>query len=171
MTSAKSRLLSTHFKATCPLAKYIITGIIGNVCYKEGRLTKLHVALVFSSCQWVREMARDFYFPPTWFLSFSQMKCLEVACHSAPNVLHSINTKTELYCNAILYCIQAGFGGTQMLKSLSYSILSNRRTPFCKVPGKETLEIPWPHSHHPRANQISDQNLLTLSSGICGLPR
>ena len=41
------------------------------------------------------------------------------------------------------------------LKNLSYSILLRRKTPFSKVPGKELLEIPWPHpiTHEPIGTQ------------------
>ena len=44
-----------------------------------------------------------------------------------------------------------------------------RKTPFCKVPGKEPLEIPWPHptTHEPIRPQtkISWLNVVYLGNG------
>ena len=48
--------------------------------------------------------------------------------------------------------------------------LVKKRTPFCEVLGKDFENHPT-SPHHPGANQTSDQNLLTLPPGICGLPR
>ena len=48
--------------------------------------------------------------------------------------------------------------------------LVKKRTPFCEVPGKDFENHPT-SPHYPGANQTSDQNLLTLPPGICGLPR
>ena len=59
---------------------------------------------------------------------------------------------------------------TSLVKSLSHSILPKKKRLHFRVLRKESLEIPWPHPHHLWANQIPDQDLLTLHSGLMTCP-
>ena len=169
--SAKSRLLSTHLKkATCPLAKYIIMGIIGNVCYKEGRLTKLHVVLVFSSCQWVGKW-QGFIFPPTWLL-FIFADEVSRGCLAQCSLMCCTLSTLRLNYTAMPYCTvyRQVLGEHRCWRAWATPSCLTGELHFVKCQERD-FGNPLTSPHHPRANQTSDQNLLTLSSGICGLPR